>query len=202
MKLSILAVAVTLSSSMMAQSVQTGPSTVVHSSGAFASMLGFTGNGSVFIYATHTDRPQLATFVNFDIFIFNPDGTVSDTYGSGTVAEDDLTGNKTKLTLHVNTSPSSFNTKTCRSGGVCEPGPFGLIQIDFTADGVFSGHLISEDQREFFQASERAHYDANYAHALANGSILGVSVINGVGDLGVNRGTTITLTRKAATLPQ
>lgn len=197
MKLPILAVAISLSACMMAQSRQADSSTVVHSSGAFASMETFTGNGSVFIYATHTDRPQVSTFVQFDIFTFNPDGTVTDTFGSGTVPEDDLTGNvKTKLTLHVDTSPSSFQTRTCRSNGGCEPGPFGLIQIDFSADGVFTGRYISEGHREFFQLSERSHYDVNYGSALASGSILGISVSNGVGELGVNRGTTIMLTRK------
>jgi hypothetical protein len=132
MKVSILAVALSLSACMMAQSAQDNSSKVFHTSGAFASMWSPTGSGSVWLYASHTDRPQVSTFLQFDIFTVNPDGSFTDTFGFGTVPEDDLTGNvKKKLTLHVNTSPNSFQTTTCRSNGACEPGPFGLIQIDF-----------------------------------------------------------------------
>jgi hypothetical protein len=199
MKLSILAVAVTLSTCMMAQSTQAPSSRVVHSSGAFVYMYSPGAGGSqVWLYASHTDRPSVATFLQFDIFTPNPDGSFTDTFGFGDVPEDVITGSTAKsLTLHVDTSQaSSFETMTCTSNGVCERGPFGLIQIDFTADGGFSSRNISENHYEFFQAAERSHYDYRAASALANGSILGHSVNNGSGQIGTNRGTTITLTRK------
>lgn len=199
MKLSILAAAISLSTCMMAQSVQADSSRVFHSSGAFISMYATGANGSsVWLDASHTDRPQIKTILVFDIFTRNPDGSFTDTFGIGLVPEDVITGNTTRgLTLHVDTSQaSSFDTTTCKSNGGCQRGPFGLIQITFTPNGDFSSQSISESHDEFIQFSLRSHNDYRSASAFGNGSILGTAVNSGSSQIGMRRSTTITLTPK------
>ncbi len=177
-----------------------GPSKVVHSSGAFAYLSSQTATGSqIWLYASHTDHPGTpATFIEFDIFTPHPDGTFTDTFGSGDVPTDSLSGNSSKsLSLTVDTSQvSSFQTRTCTSNGVCQPGPTGLIHIDFNADGDYTSKNVSENHYVFLQETQRAHYDYDSASSLANGSILGNSVANGSGSIGTNHSTTIILTKK------
>ena len=199
MKVSILAAAIALSTCLMAQSRQAG-SKVFHTSGAFVWMSSPTVSGSqVWIYASHTDHPGTpATFLEFDIFTPHPDGTFTDTFGSGDVPEDALSGNSSKnLSLIVDTSTAtSFQTTTCESNGTCHAGPTGLLHIDFRTDGDYTDRTISENHYTFFQTVQRSHYNYDSSSALANGSILGHSINNGSSQMGTNRSTTITLTRK------
>lgn len=199
MKLPILAVAMSLSVCMMAQTTEVNSPQVFHASGSFADMRASPiPNGSVWVYASHSDRPETATFLQFDIFILNPDGSFTDTFGVGDVPESSLSGNNTKsLSLNVDTSQvSSFETTTCTSNGVCHQGPFGLVQIDFTADGDFTFESVGEAHYEFVQVAERQHFDFRSASALAHGSILGNFLNNGSCEIGKNRRTFITINRK------
>lgn len=108
MKLSILVATLSLPVCMTAQSTA---SKVVHSSGAYVYMSSPAGNGTqMWLYALHTEQGKTpATFLEFDIFTRNPDGSSTDTFESGDVPDGALTGNTTKqLNLSVDTSPDKL----------------------------------------------------------------------------------------------
>ena len=197
MRLAMMATILALSVCTMAQS---NPSKVFKTSGAAASLYGSAVDGAqLWLYASHTHTQGTpSTFLEFDIFTRNPDGSFTDTFGFGDVPDGSLSGNSTtSLSLSVDTSQvSGFQTTTCKSDGVCTPGPFGLVHIDFNSNGDYSSQSVSENHYDFFQMAQRSHYDYNSSSADANGTILG-NILNDVAsDIGTNRGTTITLTKK------
>lgn len=199
MKLFALAAVLFISASMMAQSASAPQ--VFHSSAAFAG-LGTVANGSnINLQVTRSDSPNSdTTMLRFDIFSSSSD-LFTDTFGVGFIPNSSLTGDNTKhLNLNVDTSQlSSFQTTTCTFSFItfvsaCQPGPVGLIQLDFQQDGSFSQRVMSDTQSVFFQVTVRSHQDSDSASAIANGSVFGIPVTNGSSSTGTNRDSTITIT--------
>lgn len=185
-----------MAGSLMAQSLRTPDP--VHSSGAFANTFTFANGSDVFLNVTRADTNNVkSTFLNFDVFSFTSDG-FTDTFASGQIPDDSFKGDNTKhMSLNVDTSQvASFQTSTCTFSFVtftftCQPGPFGVIQLDFQQDGDFTARTISDSTFTFFQFSERTHQDSDSASAGVNGSVLGLAVNSGFGNIGTNRDTSI-----------
>lgn len=202
MKLCVFVVSLLAAVSMMAQSPAAQVQTI-HSSGAFANLSAFANGSDLFLNVNRSDNNgQRTTFLNFDIFSFS-NNSFSDTFGFGQIPNDSLVGDSTKrVSLNVDTRQlSSFQTVTCTFDFTtftesCQPGPFGVIQLDFQQDGAFSTRTISDNDTKFFQFEFRNQQNSDSASASANGSVVGIPITNGFGNIGTNRDTTITLTSR------
>jgi hypothetical protein len=199
MKLFMLSACLLLTISMVGQSSSPTRTTLVHSSNTSANLLTFSNATDITLGVLRSNNPS-GTFLVFDLFSFS-DNVVTDTFGSGQIPNQDLTGDNTKhLSLSVDTSQlSSFQTTTCTLSTVtntqtCQPATGGLIQLEFQQDGAFLVHNISDTLSTFFQFTERDQRNALAASAFANGSVLGLLVSNGHSEIDINRDTTIILT--------
>lgn len=201
MKLLTLSACLLLTVSMMGQSSSPPRTITIHSSSASANVLTFSGSTDITLGVLRSDNPSgNGTFLVFDLFSFS-DNVVTDTFGSGQIPNQDLTGDNTKhLSLSVDTSQlSSFQTTTCNLNTVtntqtCQPAPGGLVQLEFQQDGAFLVHNISNTLATFFQFTEHDQRNSLAASASANGSVLGLPVSNGHSEIDINRDTTIILT--------
>lgn len=201
MKLLILSACLLLTVSMMGQSSSPPQIITVHSSSTSANLLTFSNSTDITLGVLRSDNPSgNGTFLVFDLFTFS-DNVLTDTFGSGQIPNQDLTGDNTKhLSLSVDTSQlSSFQTTMCTlnfvtSTQTCQPGPVGLIQLEFQQDSAFVVDNISNTRATFFQFTEHDQRNSQAASAFANGSILGLPVSNGHGEVDINRDTTVILT--------
>ena len=91
---------------------------------------------------------------------------------------------------------SGFQTTTCIFDVTnvtfsCQPGPCGLIQIDWQQDGNSSIHQVSETRQKFFQFTVHSQVNSDSSSAPANGTLLGMPVSNGFGNVGVHHNSTV-----------
>ncbi|HEY6967901.1 MAG TPA: hypothetical protein VJA94_01755 [Candidatus Angelobacter sp.] len=201
MKLLPLSACLLLAVCMVGQSSSKPQIITLHSSSVSIDLFAFSNSKDIFMNVVRTDNPGgNGTFLSFDIHSFSND-IVTDTFGSGQIPNLSLTGDNTKhLSLSVDTSQlSSFQTTSCTLNSVtstqtCQPGPVGLIQLDFQQDGAFSVRNISDSMLTFFQFTEHDQRNSDAASAFANGSLLGIPVSNGSSEIDLNRDTAITIT--------
>src|SRR5690349_17656185 len=196
MKLCVFAVCLLAAVSMMAQAVPATQVQSFHSSGAFASLFTFANGSDLFLTVGRSDNNgQRATFLTYSSFTFTNDGFI-DTFASGQIPNNSLVGDSTKrVSLNVDTRQvSSFQSTTCTFSFTnfterCQPGPLGVIQLDFQQDGAFSTRTISDNDTQFFQFELRNQQNADSASATANGSVVDIPITNGFSNIGTNRDT-------------
>jgi len=199
-RFSIVATLVLFSSLAMAQS--NSGAKAIHANGASASVFTFNNDINVFLNVGRgTDSPVggQGTFLVFTTFSFTPDASIS-TFGNGFVPNEVLRGDSTAhLTLNVDTSQlTSFQTTTCTFTfstftTSCASGPVGIIDLEWQQDGAFNTHSIATTQQNFGQFSLQSHGESDFSSASVNGSVLGMPLVNGSGESGVNHNTTLTL---------
>jgi len=206
MKYRIFAVVVLFASSLMAQSNPTPPASAqgsggpifsFHSRGTFAQFFSFQNNSDVFLSVSRNGEAgqQASTFLNFSSFTFNSDG-FTDTFAFGQIPNESLrSGGDKRVSLNVDLSQvSSFQITTCTFNFTnftfnCQPGPFGVVQVDWVQDGNFSTHLLSNERQQFFQFTIHTQQDSDSSSASVSGSVTGIPVNNGFGNIGVHHDT-------------
>ena len=203
----VFAVVVLFASLLMAQNdnasqsaAQTnGPVFSFHSRGTLADFFSFQNGTDISLSVNRNGEggQQAATFLNFSTFTFNQNG-FTDIFGFGQVPNEALHGGGDKhVSLSVDTSQvNSFQTITCTFDFInfissCQPGPFGLVQIDWEQDGNSTLHQVSETRQTFFQFTIHSQVNSESASAPANGSVLGIPVSNGFGNVGVHHNSTV-----------
>ena len=207
----ICAVVVLLASSLMAQSnaaqpaaaQANGPVFSFHSRGTLADFFSFQNGTDITLSVNRNGEAgeQAATFLNFSTFSFNGNG-FTDVFGFGQIPNEALRGGGDKhVSLSVDTSQiSSFQTITCTFDFInfissCQPGPLGLVQIDWEQDGNSSLHQVSETRQTFFQFTIHSQLNSDSSSAPANGSLLGIPVSNGFGFVGVHHNSTVEISK-------
>jgi hypothetical protein len=178
---------------------------VVHQDGATASM-GFSQDGG--FISLDVSRGTVApgnspqAFIIYEIFSSSPDGSLTETFASGSIPSDSLHGDSAAhMTLNLDTSQaSSFTTTTCtftffpQFTESCVPGALGVIQLDWIQSHNSTTHSVVSQTQVFNQARIETHQDSDTASAVVTGSFLGIAV-NAGGTTGVNHGSTLELFR-------
>lgn len=193
-----------LAATVLCSALLCAQSTVVHSNGAFATTTAVVNNSNISLSVTRgTDSVAGdTTFLFFNIFTFNSDGTITTTAGNGFISNGDFTGgNPAHLTLNVDTSQEAgFQTTTCTIDlstfdVTCGAGQPGLISIDWKQDGAVSIHTVSTTQETFGQFTFQSHGESSQGSAPANGTLLGIPLTSASGNAGTNHNKTMTLTK-------
>src|SRR5947209_13684044 len=174
MKFPVVAVVVLLASSLMAQSsapsaTGNGPVFSFHFKGTFAQFSSFQSGSFASLNAGRSSEAgqQITTSLNFNTFSSNSDG-FTETFAFGLIPNDALRGGSDKhVSLSVDTSQlASFETSTCTFSFStflfeCQPGPFGLVQIDWDQNGNFTRSTISDVKETFLQGRFHTHENSD-----------------------------------------
>lgn len=202
MKFPVIAVVALFASSLMAQSnaVQAnGPIFSFHSKGTFANVFSFQNNSDIFLNVSRNGEAgqQATTLLNYTSFTFTSTG-FTDTFAFGAIPNDSLRGGNDKhVSLNVDTSQvSSFQATTCTFDFTsftftCQPGPFGLVQLDWEQDGNSTTQVVSDERDKFFQFTIHHQRNADSATATVTGSVVGLPVSGGFANIGVNHDSTM-----------
>lgn len=196
--LSLFAAVCLFTSLLAAQTTVTSFHSTAESAAVTATVNGAQISVSVF-------RGDSSAFIDFFSDAENPDGSITETFGLGTIPGADFTNNGMEhMSLNVDTSQvPGFSSTTCTFtftpffNSSCSQGPLGVFQVDWTNNRITSSTLLSEDH-ETRGGSETvdSHVDSDQSSADASGSFLGLSFSaadNGV--VSLNRDTTITITQ-------
>lgn len=198
MKPLFLVAAVCLFSSLLA--AQT--TTQFHFEAEGASVLALANNTEIRI---DVDRETSSTFLEYFASTQNFDGSVTQTSGSGTISNENLTiGGTERVSLNVDTRQiAGFQTTQCTFSftpfftSTCSQGPLGVIQVTWINNGITTSNLLTEDHRTIGgSVTMNSHVDAKESSANVSGSLLGLTfsfVLQAA--IGQNRDTTITITQ-------
>lgn len=162
----------------------------------------------VFVNANNTsteiqvNRGDTATFL--DVFATTPgeNGGFTVTSGFGTIPNADfVTNGFQRMALNVDTSQiSGFQSVTCTVSftpffnETCQPGPLGLIQINWIANGIETFNGLEERHTSQGGLTVDLHIDSTNHSANASGSYLGFSFpAAGAASTAINKDTTITI---------
>ena len=178
--------------------------TVVHGNGAFASLTTVSNGSNINLNINSgTDSSgQQTTFLFFNIFTFNSDGTETSIAGTGFIPNGAFSGgNPANLSLNLDTSQiTGFQTTTCNVDittftVTCADGPTGVIAINWKPDGAFSVHSVSTTQVNFSQFTFQSHGESDQTSATANGTLVGFSLTDASGQAGTNHNKSMSLVR-------
>lgn len=197
MKLVSLAAAVCLFSSLLA--AQTTTAFHSNADGAFALVRANNMTAEIDV-----NRGDSSTFL--DIFATSPgsNGGFTVTTGFGTIPNADfVTDGFQRMALNVDTSQiAGFQSVTCTVSftpffsETCQPGPLGLIQVNWTANGIETFNIIEERHTTQGGLTVDLHINSSNHSANASGSYLGSSFPTaGAAATALNNDTTVTITQ-------
>ena len=177
--------------------------TVFHANGASGFTVGSSNNTSIVLNVNRGGSGTTKqTSLSFDLFTFNQN-SFTDTFGTGTIPNTDLTGDSTAL-LRLNTDTSTntnFTITSCTFDlttfiNTCINISGGPISVTWTKTQGFTVHSASTQSMRFAQFTEQSVGESESSFALASGSVLGNAILPGsFGEIGVNHNTNITITK-------
>jgi hypothetical protein len=195
--LSVLAAVCLFSSLLPAQTT-----TSFHSEAEAASVLTRVNNAQIMI---DLDRQTTSTLLDYFASTQNVDGSVTQTFGIGSIPNDDFLAAGTQhMSLNVDTSQvAGFRTTQCTFSftpfftSTCSQGTLGVIQVKWVNNGITTSSVLSEDHRTIGgSVTIDSHVNANESSADVSGSFLGQSFSSSVfATVGINKDTTITVTQ-------
>lgn len=197
MKLLSFAAVVCLFSSLLAAQ----NTTTFHSKAEGAFALVNTNNTSTEI---EVDRGDTSTFLNIFATAPGPNNGFTVTSGFGAIPNDDfVTSGLQRMALNVDTSQvPGFQSETCTVSftpffsETCGQGPLGLIQINWTSNGISKFATVEERHTTQGGLTVDVHLNADQISANASGSYLGSSFpAAAIAGTDMNHDTTITITQ-------
>jgi len=204
MKSKVLSALLLLSSlSLMAQD---NTNIVQHQHGLFATVSAIAADGEtrVSLNVSRGSDPltgQPSTLVFFDTFVETDDG-FTDTFGSGTVPDNTITGDDpAHLVLDIDTSQVTTLTITSCTFSFatftqsCGSPAASTIHLEWRQTKTFNAHISSDSQQTFSQVRINSHQVSDTASANVTGSLLGLDINTGDGSAGVNHNSVVTITR-------
>jgi hypothetical protein len=173
--------------------------TTYHAKGAFAQS-NFT-NISLSVY-TGDESYNGQNFLIYSTFQENPDGSYSFGSGDGFIPNSAFIANNVEqMSLNVDTSQvSGFNASTCvvqfepSYTYTCTAGPYGVIQVNWQANGNSSSSTKSNFQGTEGPYSIHTIDDSDYSSANATGTFLGTSVTDYGSEIGTSHGSQVSIT--------
>lgn len=180
--------------------------TAFHASGEFAQTFTNLNGGFVNIFAARgcTTNPCISnyTFVIFHAFLPSPNGVVF-IEGDGIIPDSAFEASSPEhATLNVDTSQvSGFNSIACTgtpsTGFTCQPGPAGVLQVEWQRTHEGSSTNMEEDLVTQGPFVTHTHFDQDFFTASASGSFFGTSFSDGTrAEIGTNKDTNISLSRQ------
>jgi hypothetical protein len=177
---------------------------IVHQNGLFAAALLVRDDGTSLdlnVSRATDESGQEETFLVFNNFIQNPDGFIF-TFASGTIPDGALQGdNPAHVVLDVDTGQlTNFSSTTCTVSFItltqdCGPTPGGLIHLEWRQTRLSTFHDTVDSEVKFFMGRINTHQVAEGASASVTGSVLGFDASSGSGQVGINRGSSIAISR-------
>ena len=195
MKLFSLAAAVCLFSSLLAAQNTTS----FHSKLEGAFVLVNTNNTDVEI---EVDRGDTASFLMVFATAPGPNGGFTVTSEFGTIPNADFVTNGFQhMALNVDTSQvPGFQSTICTVSftpffsETCQPGPLGVIQVNWNSNGISTFSTVEERHTTQGGLTVDVHIDSDDRSATASGSYLGLSFSAvTVASTDINKDTTITI---------
>ena len=177
--------------------------TVFHANGASGFTVGSFNNTSIVLSVSRGGSGTTTqTFLNFNLFTFGPN-SFTNTFGSGTIPNTDLTGDSTAhLRLSTDTSTNTnFTITSCTFDlttfiNTCINISGGPISVTWTKTQGFTVHSTFNQSMRFAQFTQQSVGESESSFALASGDVLDNILPSGsFGEIGVNRNTTITITK-------
>lgn len=177
--------------------------------GAFASVSASTGpqaSFSVNVSRGSSSTSPASTFITFNSSqVASGNTTVTVTSIFGEIPNSAFTGNNTKnLVLDLDTStldPSVSSSETCTIDLneltiVCNPGPLGVIHLEFQENGVQATKILNHVEEDILgPVTTLIHNSSDNGSANVQGSIFGVPVSSSSATVGVNHSSSIEITR-------
>ena len=142
------------------------------------------------------------TFLDYDSFVENPDGSATFTFGVGLIPSEAFDAHTLQhYTLNVDTSQvSGFRAETCTFANfteTCTQGsPLGVIQVSWQQNGVSSSSKIRHLSFTSGAFTRRLDDDEDESSADAAGTYLGTSFTDlGRASMGKARDLSVSITR-------
>lgn len=177
--------------------------------GAFASVSASTGPQSSFsvnVSRGSSSTSPTSTFITFNSSqVASDNTTVTVTSIFGEIPNSAFTGNNTKnLVLDLDTStldPSVSSSETCTIDLneltiVCNPGPLGVIHLEFQENGVQATKILNHVEEDILgPVTTLIHNSSDNGSANVQGSLFGMPVSSSSASVGVNHNSSIEITR-------
>lgn len=191
---------------LAAAGTATAQTTTFHASGEFAETFTNLNGGIVNIFAARgcITNPCITTqtILVFHSFALTANGSVF-IEGDGVIPDSAFDASSPEhATLNIDTSQiSGFNSIACSfvpgRGFTCQPGPAGVIQVQWQRTRTGSSTRMEEDLITQGPFVTHAHFDQDFFTASASGSFFGTDFSDGTrSEIGTNKDTNISLSRK------
>jgi len=191
---------------LAAQGMASAQSTSFHASGEFAETFSNANGSFVDIFAARgcIVDPCSTNNTVLVIFAFVPTATGVVFLDGGGVIPDSAfqTNGPDHATLNIDTSQASgFSLEACTftpgSGFTCQPGPTGVIQVEWRRTRAGSTTLVEEDHATRGPVTTHIHKNQDFFTAAGAGSFFGASFSdNSRSKIGANKETTITISKQ------
>jgi hypothetical protein len=191
---------------LAAQGMASAQSTTFHTSGEFAETFSNANGSLVDIFAARgcIGDPCFTNNTILVIFAFVPTANgVVFLDGAGVIPDSAFqTNGPNHATLNVDTSQASgFIITACTftpgSGFTCQPGPTGVIQVEWRRTRAGSTTLVEEDHTTRGPVATNTHKNQDFFTAAGSGSFFGTSFSDSSrSKIGTNKETVITINKQ------